>query len=706
MINWTAYVQKTTDDDCKKLADDRGYRVEFCHWLRAKMLFATVGGQFAIPVFGPDGTVISYQHKDSDGKLKFLPGKPTSPLVIGALTTAKLVLAFESVWDAFAYMAVMNWDTNESAWTGFAVIVTRGSGNGKRVRNLIPVTARVIVVMQNDPLEEDGSPGAADRWLVDVVEAVNRRIYVMRPPAEHKDLNDWTRAGATRGDIMLAVRDAFQNGVGEARKTEATAPPPNASPAPADARREFPTDALGATLAKFVREVARVQRVPESLVACIVLGVLSATLGKQLRGRLLPGMVTPPNLYIIAAVRSGVGKSVAAQLCDGPLHSYSMGLAEAWKRKELPALQAAKGYLIEQRRKLTRSAKVVMPEADECGLLKQLAELELKLVEIDEKLIEPRLITEDVTTQKLAMLLHANQEQLCVLSRDAGDVVNNILGRNHKLDCPDESIFLKCYSLDTTAVDRVGRPSIQLHEPCLTVLLLTQPDELDRLLQNRSLRDGGLMPRFLIHRTEAQPQHMDVSTPSFDPALRMDYAQLVESLIRSFRCSTGDPTIVDATPEAKQAFVDYHNAGVDRRLVGDESMDSFAARHTEQACRLTLVLHAADHGPDAGQHPVDLDCASRGIEIAEWFAAEQLALLTGSRSRSAADLKAAIMALAQKEKYEGSGIGTRDVQRAKIVEQAVQAMDLLEELVTEGRLELMPPSPTGKGGPRYRLPTK
>ena len=693
-----------TDEDCKRLADERGYREEFCRWLRDEKLIGLHKGQFAFPVHDEDGDVISCHYRGSDGGWFYDPkGNPINSLIVGDPATAKTVLPFESQWDAFAFMERMDWDSSEAMQSGFAIIITRGARNGKRVRGLIPVTATVIAVMQNDPLKEDGSPGAAEGWLDDVVEAVNRRVYVLRPP-EQKDLNDWTRAGATRGDIKLAWGRALKNGVGEVRKTEATAPQANAAPAPEVARREFPTDALGPILARFVREVARVERVPEGLVACCVLGVLSSALGKQLRGRLLPGKTTSPNLYVLAAALSGVGKSEVCRRCDRPLHSYAIALVEKWKRDVLPGLLTDKEMFQEQKRKLLRNAKAGMPAADESGLRDRLTTLQEKLNEIEDKLIEPQLTTEDVTTQRLGMLLHMNQEQLCVLSRDAGDVINNLMGRNQKIVATDDSLYVKGYSLDPSIVDRVGRPRIQLPEPCLSVLLMTQPDKLDRLLKNRALRDGGLMPRFLIHCTEALPQHMDVSMPSFDPALNKEYTQLVDSLIRSFRCSTEQPAIVDATPEARMALVNYHNAVVDRRLVGDKSMESFAARHAEQACRLALVLHAAKHGSEAGQHPVDLNCASRAIEITEWFVAEQLVLLTGSSSRSEADLKEAVMALAQKEKFASSGIGARDVQRAKIVNQAVQAMDLLDELVTEKRLELMPPSLTGKGGPRYRLP--
>ena len=704
---WVECVDRMTDESCQRLAEWRGYRIEFCKWLRDMKLVGIYNHEFAFPVYGPAGKVVGCHHGNSTGKWHYFPtGNTVSPLVVGDLATAKTVWPFESQWDAFALMDKLGWDTNEVQMGANAVIITRGAKNGKRIQGLIPATARVVVVMQNDPPEEDGSLPPADKWLKDVLAAVNRPAHVLRPPAEHKDLNDWTRAGASRAHILLAFVKAIQNGTGELGAAQVSEPKVCIAPKTTASARPFPTDALGPILALFVREVARVERVPESLVACYVLGVLSATLGKQLRVRLLSGKVTPANLYIFSAAPSGVGKSEVAKHCDVPLHNHQIRLVEDWKLNQLPGLLASKQMLIEQRRKLIRQAKASMADADECGLRDRLIDIEKMLIAIEDQLIEPRLLTEDVTTQKLGMLLRANDEQMCVLSRDSGDVINNLLGRNHKLDSPDDSLFLKGFSLESTTVDRVGRPSIQLVEPCLTVVLLTQPDKLVRLLKNSALRDGGLMPRFLIHCTEALPQYLDVAMPSFDPALKSEYTQLVDSLIRSYRCSTGVPIIVDATPEAKQAMVNCFNAGIDRRLQGVESMDSFTARHTEQACRIAVVLHAADHGADAGKHPVGVDCTNRAIAIAEWFAGEQLVLLAGVLSRSEEEMKEAVLALAQEEQYASSGIWPREVQRRRIVKHAGEGLDLLNQLVAEGRLEEMPRSLKGRGSPHYRLPAK
>jgi hypothetical protein len=51
------------------------------------------------------------------------------------------------------------------------------------------------------------------------------------------------------------------------------------------------------------------------------------------------------------------------------------------------------------------------------------------LADVNEKLNPPRLCCEDVTSEKLAVMLAHNQEQLASLSPDAGSIVNNLLGR-------------------------------------------------------------------------------------------------------------------------------------------------------------------------------------------------------------------------------------------------------------------------------------
>ena len=53
-------------------------------------------------------------------------------------------------------------------------------------------------------------------------------------------------------------------------------------------------------------------------------------------------------------------------------------------------------------------------------------------------------------------------------------------------------------------VHRMSRLPINLKAPCLAGLWLTQPDKLQSLLDERSLNEGGLIPRILACHTNAQ----------------------------------------------------------------------------------------------------------------------------------------------------------------------------------------------------------
>jgi hypothetical protein len=94
-----------------------------------------------------------------------------------------------------------------------AVIVTRGADNGKLVRGLVKRGAALYAWKQNDKPKEDGKTPAADKWLVDVVNTATADGATVRSvptPAEFKDANDWTKAGATAADIQKATEDAAE----------------------------------------------------------------------------------------------------------------------------------------------------------------------------------------------------------------------------------------------------------------------------------------------------------------------------------------------------------------------------------------------------------------------------------------------------------------------------------------------------------------
>jgi len=195
------------------------------------------------------------------------------------------------------------------------------------------------------------------------------------------------------------------------------------------------------------RAVCKTVRVLESLPGCCTLGILSTAIGKGLQVKSGANRVTRGNLYVLASAESGSGKSETFRHIAKPFIEFETELVERWKAEIQPELLAERKILEAEIAKLTKSAG----DADGSTQREEIrAELKEKLAALDSvetKLRQPALSCEDVTGEKLAVLLAHNREQLASLSADALAVVNILLGRYNKLDRTDEGIYLKAFTV-------------------------------------------------------------------------------------------------------------------------------------------------------------------------------------------------------------------------------------------------------------------
>ena len=80
------------------------------------------------------------------------------------------------------------------------IIITRGATNGALVAGLIPKNSIVYLWTQND--------AAGEKWQKDICANTKATVKRARIPEQFKDLNDWTRAGATSDDLFDAMINA------------------------------------------------------------------------------------------------------------------------------------------------------------------------------------------------------------------------------------------------------------------------------------------------------------------------------------------------------------------------------------------------------------------------------------------------------------------------------------------------------------------
>lgn len=456
----------------------------------------------------------------------------------------------------------------------------------------------------------------------------------------------------------------------------------------------FPLEQLPPAARAMAEAIARTERTPETLAGCCVLGALSASIGAGLQIKSGPNRLTPANLYIMATAQSGCGKSETYRHAIKPLGDFEQELIERWKVETKPGLEAELAILEGELAKLKKTVMADGQSVTEREKTRTELQHKLKnLEEVKQKLHAPRLYCEDVTSEKLSVMLANNQEQLGSLSSDAGNIVNILLGRYNKLDRTDEGVYLKSFSREPSRTDRQSREPILLQRPCLAALWLVQPDKLETLLAKTELTDGGLLPRILACHSNAQPLPIVEAAEGIPQNVGTAWARLVRVLISTYRLRDA-PVTIEPTPEALQMLNDHHNRIVKRRLTDLKDVTVYAARWNEQAWRISVCLHAGKHGECVGDRKLEADTAASAIALADWFAGEQLQILEGGRTAARRAKRDKVLELLTDTP---TGITARDILRSRTVANADEARMLLAQMESDGEITHREYTPEGGG---------
>jgi hypothetical protein len=210
-FGWTQAVRKFDPGQQQHLAGERALSTHTFAWLtdRGEIGLLVAYGKLcvAFPVRSPNGQVIGahYRWPERNGEGQhnwyYTPeGIKIGPLLLGRLATARKVFFFESQWDGIALIDRLNLHDQIDAGE-VAVVCTRGAQFGNRLAGLrLAEPCDAYVFPQNDV--------AGERWLDSIVAGLAREVRVVRTPRKFKDLNDWTRDGAQKTDLMSAIEAA------------------------------------------------------------------------------------------------------------------------------------------------------------------------------------------------------------------------------------------------------------------------------------------------------------------------------------------------------------------------------------------------------------------------------------------------------------------------------------------------------------------
>jgi hypothetical protein len=385
-----------------------------------------------------------------------------------------------------------------------------------------------------------------------------------------------------------------------------------------------------------VEETARVTHADPNLVAVQVLAMISAALGKGAVSK-CGGRITFPNLYILGIADTGTGKSESAKRLCGPFSEIGSEKFKMWQDEIQPRAKA-------NLRSIERELREIDKKSGKTGSqeIERMENLFQEKAAWEAKNTPPKLLVEDATQEALACAFLSFDQALFSFSTDAGKVISNLFGRYAKGSGSgverEDTIYLKAYSVEPLQIDRVSRPCSMVEEPCLTVLWLIQGSKIPLLYGDAALTDGGLIPRMMPYYARKGLPILSFQ-PDIPSSVRAAWRALIQALF-NLREKAGGVShkhrpVFSVSTDAAEACMAWDNRSRSETQEGGLcDVSAYVSRWGEWAQRIAVNLQAAQFIHDARQDEITASTMELSIEIASWFANEQLRILHEGRIKA------------------------------------------------------------------------
>jgi putative DNA primase/helicase len=380
----------------------------------------------------------------------------------------------------------------------------------------------------------------------------------------------------------------------------------------------YPRDALPSAIRAAVDEVAGFVKAPIPLVASSALAAVSLVCqahGDVKRAEKLQG---PTSLALLNIADSGERKSTVDGFFTQPIRDYEkeklqQGKPEREKHDAAMAAWLVKcGGVSEKIRQLSKEGK--QTEGAE-GELRTLHHNKPKPPRTH------RLIYSDTTPESLAYDLHIKYPSAGVISAEAG-IVFGAHGMGKDSVMRNMALLNILWDGGSLSIDRRTSESFTLYGARLTMALQIQESTLREFFARSGAlaRGTGFLARFLLAWPEStQGTRFFTEPPKHWPHLSAFHERIKAILNNPIPLDENDklaPPVMSMTPDAKAAWVAYHDA-IERQLAGGGELydvRDVASKSADNAVRLAALFQMFEGS--GGQ--ISLDAFERAGRIAAW----------------------------------------------------------------------------------------
>jgi hypothetical protein len=382
---------------------------------------------------------------------------------------------------------------------------------------------------------------------------------------------------------------------------------------------EFPVDVFPTWLRDFIEAESTATQTPKDLAAMLVLAVVAIASAGKVRVRIKDGHEEPLNLWTVIVLPPAARKSPVFRDVTEPVETFEAEAAEKIRESIAEALQLRRVLESRLKRAEDRAGKGDAPKRGELLAEAQRIRRELDSLAVP---IQPRLVVDECTPERLASLLREHDGRMAVLSAE-GDIFDFMSGRYTASGAPNLGVFLRGHAGDPLRVDRVGRAAEFVRCPALTLGLAIQPEVLEGLMARPGFRGRGLLARFLYAVPKSTLGRRDVEAPPVPLEDRSNYMSGVRALLNlPWGTDTeGRPSAHSLTlnAEAREALLEFER-DLEPRLgeLGDLGhLSDWAGKLAGAVARVAGLLHIADLVNDFPPWavPVGHGCVRRAARV-------------------------------------------------------------------------------------------
>lgn len=489
-----------------------------------------------------------------------------------------------------------------------------GSTTGMPGVRMLPESERIYSSHNGDPLNDGHAHDAFDCWRIlnhggDMTVAVREAARLLGMEGRKASATASARGEHQSGEDGAPAGEPDGNGWQEPHPLAAKIEP-----------ETYPLDALPDTIRAAVEEVVAFVKAPVPMVVSSALAALSLSCQAHLdvsRDAILHG---PTGLFILSIADSGERKSQADKMFTAPIFAYQDAQAELAK-PVIKEYEAALSAWEAEREGILSSVRA----AAKAG--KPVDKLRADLIELERDKPErprvPKLIREDATPEGLAKKLQKEWPSAGVISNEAG-IVFGAHGMNRESVMRNLALLNKLWDGGRYQSDRGDdERSRDVRGARLTMGLMIQESTLRAFFDaTKGLARGtGFLARFLPAWPDSTMGTRFYTPPApGNPALAEFHRRITVLLNQPVPIDDDGvltPPVLPLTPEAKEAWIEFHDA-IEKELAGGGEyydVKDVASKTADNAVRLAALFQVFEHGIGGA---VGLDSFESASLIAAW----------------------------------------------------------------------------------------